>query len=235
MEARRSLFVRSIAWIALVTFVPTSCGSRSGAMHKPGPLGAPSPMTDRVLQQTKDLPSGLDMRVSDGKQGKPAYDRANLAPATKLPDAEAEALLKRARPIASDPADKQEVALRAKSQPPPRTGQVVKGAFPPPASSLLPPAKSSESGKDLKVLRWMPEGKVPLAPELSVTFSQPMVAVTSQDEAASVNPVTLTPTPKGRWRWLGTRTILFDPGPDVRFPQATTYQVEIPAGAKSAT
>ena len=44
-------------------------------------------------------------------------------------------------------------------------------------------------------------------------------------------PVKLTPTPKGRWRWIGTRTILFDP--DVRFPQATTYKVEIPAGTKT--
>ena len=32
---------------------------------------------------------------------------------------------------------------------------------------------------------------------------------------------------------LGTRTLLFDP--DVRFPQATTYEVEIPAGTKSQT
>ena len=30
----------------------------------------------------------------------------------------------------------------------------------------------------------MPEGPVPLAPELSVTFSQPMVAVTSQGDDA---------------------------------------------------
>ncbi|HEY5947537.1 MAG TPA: alpha-2-macroglobulin family protein, partial [Kofleriaceae bacterium] len=93
--------------------------------------------------------------------------------------------------------------------------------------------KTIDSSKDLKVLRYMPEGDVPLAPELSVTFSQPMVAVTSQDDAAAVKPVKLTPEPKGRWRWIGTRTILFDP--EIRFPQATTYQVEIPAGTKSAT
>ncbi|MCA9602213.1 MAG: hypothetical protein KC417_09325, partial [Myxococcales bacterium] len=42
----------------------------------------------------------------------------------------------------------------------------------------------------------------------------------------------LTPTPAGRWRWVGTRTVLFDP--DVRFPQATTYDVEVPAGTKAA-
>src|SRR5207237_8541635 len=60
-----------------------------------------------------------------------------------------------------------------------------------------------------------------------------MVAVTSQTDASATTPVKLVPQPKGRWRWIGTRTILFDP--DVRFPQATTYQVEIPAGTKSAT
>jgi hypothetical protein len=31
----------------------------------------------------------------------------------------------------------------------------------------------------------MPEGDVPLAPQLSVTFSQPMVAVTSVDDLAA--------------------------------------------------
>jgi alpha-2-macroglobulin len=72
---------------------------------------------------------------------------------------------------------------------------------------------------------------VPIAPELSVTFSSPMVAVTSQDDAAKTTPVKLTPTPKGRWRWIGTRTVLFDP--EIRFPMATTYTVEVPAGTKA--
>ncbi|HEX5059400.1 MAG TPA: DUF6049 family protein, partial [Kofleriaceae bacterium] len=159
-------------------------------------------------------------------------DRAKLAAAKKIPDAEAEQLLSRARAIKAEATDKQTFALRPMSQPPPRTGNVIKGSFPPPASTLLPPAKSIDNSKDLKVLRYMPEGDVPLAPELSVTFSQPMVAVTSQDDAAATKPVKLVPEPKGRWRWIGTRTVLFDP--DVRFPQATTYQVEIPVGTKSA-
>src|SRR5262249_15488142 len=125
--------------------------------------------------------------------------------------------------------DQQAFALRGKSQPPPRTGQTIKGSFPP-ANSLPPPVV--DTSKDLKVLRWMPEGSVPIAPELSVTFSQPMIAVTSQEDAAQTVPVNLVPTPKGRGRWIGTGTILFDP--DVRCPQPTTYQVEIPAGTKSA-
>ncbi len=228
----RSLFARSLTWLTLASFVQTSCQPRSGTTPAGAPLGAASPLSDQVLVQTKDLPPGLDLRVSSGKQGAPAYDHAKLAPATKLSDAEAQQLLSRAKPLQADAADQQAFALRSKSQPPPRTGQTIKGAFPPPPSTLLPPA-ATDTSKDLRVLRWMPEGSVPVAPELSITFSQPMIAVTSQEDAAQVVPVHLTPTPKGRWRWIGTRTILFDP--DVRFPQATTYQVEVPAGTKSAT
>lgn len=181
--------------------------------------------------QLKDAPPGLDLRVSDGKLGPPAFDRAKLAPAKKLGQPEVEALLARARPIQKDADDQKAFALRPGSQPAPRTGETIKGQFPPAPSSLLPPV-ASDAGKDLRVLRWMPEGQVPLAPELSVTFSQPMIAVTSQSDAAANVPVKLSPTPKGNWRWIGTRTILFDP--EIRFPQATTYQVEIPAGTKSA-
>ncbi|HEU0036765.1 MAG TPA: DUF6049 family protein [Kofleriaceae bacterium] len=181
--------------------------------------------------QLKDAPPGLNMVLSEGKAGPPAFDRTKLAPAKRLGDGEVKTLLGRANPIQSDSGDQKDFALRPKSQPVPKTGQTVTGQFPPPASSLLPP-KASDAGKDLKVLRWMPEGSVPVAPELSVTFSQPMVAVTSQGDAAGTTPVKLTPQPKGAWRWIGTRTVLFDP--EVRFPQATTYTVEVPAGTKSA-
>ncbi|MBL9020100.1 MAG: Ig-like domain-containing protein [Myxococcales bacterium] len=228
MKRQRSVGTRAIAAATLFTFVITSCGG--GGKKTPAPP-APSPLSDRVLVQQKDLPPGLDLRVSEGKQGPAAADRRAFAPAKKIGEADAQQLLTRARPIAADPNDQQSFALRPGSQPPPRTGQTIKGQFPPPPSSLLPPA-SNDAGKDLRVLRYMPEGQVPYAPELSVTFSQPMIAVTSQDDAAKTVPVLLTPTPKGNWRWIGTRTVLFDP--DVRFPQATTYTVEVPAGTKSA-
>ncbi len=182
--------------------------------------------------QLKDAPDGLDLVLTDGKRGAEPIDRAALPPAKKLSEAEAAALFARARAIAADANDKQDFALRPKSTPPPRTGQTIKGSFPPAPSTLLPPV-TNDAGKALSVLRYMPEGQVPLAPELSVTFSQPMVAVTSQGDAAQTQPVKLMPTPPGRWRWIGTRTILFDP--EVRFPQATTYRVEIPAGTRSAT
>ncbi|HEY6180308.1 MAG TPA: MG2 domain-containing protein, partial [Kofleriaceae bacterium] len=48
-----------------------------------------------------------------------------------------------------------------------------------------------------------------------------------------MTPVRLSPQPPGHWRWIGTRTIVFHP--DGRFPQATTYSVEVPVGTTSAT
>jgi len=67
---------------------------------------------------------------------------------------------------------------------------------------------------------------------MSVTFNQPMIAVTSQEEASKTVPVTLDPQPPGKWRWLGTKTVLFDPSP--RLPMATNYTATIPKGTKSA-
>lgn len=97
MKAHRPLFVRGVALATLLSFVVTSCGSRP----KPASptIGTGSPISDLVLVQTKDLPAGLDLRVSDGKQGAPAFDRANLAPAKKITDAEAEALLARGKSV----------------------------------------------------------------------------------------------------------------------------------------
>jgi len=59
-----------------------------------------------------------------------------------------------------------------------------------------------------------------------------MVALTSQEQAASAVVVTLDPQPAGQWRWLGTRTLLFEP--KGQFPKATVYRMTVPAGTVSA-
>jgi uncharacterized protein YfaS (alpha-2-macroglobulin family) len=223
-----SAFQRSVAATSCVAFLSMSCG---GKQPSRGPQRAPAG-GDMALIQTDNLPPGLEVRLSDGRQGPPATDRATLAPARKIADSEAEGLFARMRAIAAEGGDQKAFALRDRSQPPPRTGQTIKGSFPPPVTAGPPPADSS-AGKALEVLRWAPEGEVPIAPHLAITFSQPMIAVTSHADVAADVPVTLSPQPKGTWRWLGTRTLMFDP--DVRFPQATTYKITVPAGVKSAT
>jgi uncharacterized protein YfaS (alpha-2-macroglobulin family) len=84
----------------------------------------------------------------------------------------------------------------------------------------------------LRVTRHQPEGAVTLAPYVTVTFSAPMVPVTSHDDLAKFPvPIRITPEPPGKWRWVGTQTAMFQP--EKRFPMATDFTVDIDAGARS--
>ena len=172
---------------------------------------------------------GLRFRLGEGSEEQGPAARATRAPAAPLGEAETEAVLRRLPPLPAEP-DERDFALREGSLPPPRTGKTITDAFPPPVS---PPAPEAAEAGPLRVLRHAPAGDVPLAPSLSVTFSQPMVAVSSHDQAAREGrPLALSPEPPGRWRWVGTRTLLFEP--EKRFPMATDYRAEVPAGTRSA-
>ncbi|MGA9994751.1 MAG: alpha-2-macroglobulin family protein [Pyrinomonadaceae bacterium] len=173
---------------------------------------------------------GLRFRLSEGSEAQSRSTENRVAPAAKLSDAEAQNVLKRLPDVKAEEADEQDFAMRDRSLPPPRTGKTIKATFPQTEQLSKP---DTGSAGPLEVLRVAPEGDVPLAPQLSVTFSQPMVAVSSQTEVAAENlPVKLSPQPQGRWRWVGTKTLLFEPAG--RFPMATNYSVTIPAGARSA-
>ncbi|MBI4510792.1 MAG: hypothetical protein HY698_14245, partial [Deltaproteobacteria bacterium] len=151
---------------------------------------------------------GLTMRLSEGSATAEPAETAPLAPATPLSDEESQKILSRLAPLAKAPGDERDFALRDKSLPPPRAGKTLKETFPSPTPGPAAPPK--EAGP-LTVLRRAPEGKVPLAPHLSVTFSQPMVPVTSVDELAKLpRPVRITPEPPGKWRWIGSKTLLFE-------------------------
>ncbi|HUS67405.1 MAG TPA: Ig-like domain-containing protein [Kofleriaceae bacterium] len=189
---------------------------------------------DQVLVQLADAPPGLHVRLSEGKLGiDRAADRVKLAPAVKLTEPAAAKLLDRMPKLVGEKDDRQDFAVREKSLPPPQTGNTIKGAFPPPPTKA-PRPDVVVAGTELKVVRYAPDGEVPVAPHLAITFNQPMVAITSHaDSVAHGVPVTMTPQPAGKWRWIGSKTLMFDP--DVRFPAATEYKVEIAKGTKSAS
>ena len=181
--------------------------------------------------QVKQEVKGLQLRLSEGAPVEAQPAPSVIASATKLSDEETQVVLNRLRPIKTEPDDQQDFALRDRSLPPPRTGKTISESFPP--SEKLAAPDRVETGP-LEVVRYSPEGDVPLAPQISVTFSQPMVAVTSHpDTVAGSLPVKITPQPSGRWRWVGTKTLLFET--DGHLPMATAYTAEIPAGPKSAT
>ncbi|MBI2838611.1 MAG: Ig-like domain-containing protein [Acidobacteria bacterium] len=183
-------------------------------------------------EMSENQEPGLAFRLSEGVPEEAAVAAAPVAPADRLTDAEAAAVFARMPPLESAPADVKDFALREKSLPPPRPGTTIAEELPPPAPATGVRPVGVDAGP-LKVLRHAPEGEVPLAPHLSMTFSQPMVAITSLAEIEKQPiAVQLTPTPPGKWRWVGAQTLLFEP--DGRFPMATTYQVAVPAETKSA-
>ncbi|MDR2851664.1 MAG: Ig-like domain-containing protein, partial [Burkholderiaceae bacterium] len=176
-------------------------------------------------------PSALGFRIRNADE---ESDRPAAAPAlasTPLGPTEKKQLLARLPALTQTADDSKDFALRAPSIPVPRTGPTLNASFPPPPASIPTPMGVSAQGP-LKVERYAPEGPVEIAPQLSVTFSQPMVPVTALDALAQNKPpVTLTPQPAGTWRWLGTRTLMFQP--HTRLPMATEYSVEIPAGTQA--
>ena len=173
---------------------------------------------------------GLVFRLSEGAEA--PERRQPPAPGAPLDDAAAQRVLDRLPPLRPAAADEEPFAFRPRSQPPPRAGVTVAQPFPPPAAPAGGPPQTS--GAPVTVLRRSPEGDVPLASHLSVTFSQPMVPVGAHEDLAAAGvPVRLAPQPEGKWRWVGTRTLLFEPA--LRFPMATEYRVEVPAGTRPAT
>ena len=176
---------------------------------------------------------GLRFRLSEGTAPAEAPPSNPIANPTTLSEVETRKLLARLPALKPDASDTLTFKLRERSLPPPRAGETIQAAFAPPTIDA-PPAPIVTTAP-LEVTRFAPEGEVALAPNLSVTFSQPMVAVSSQEEAAANVPVTLTPQPQGKWRWLGTQTLMFQPDAEGgRLPMATSYTVTIPAGTKSA-
>ncbi|HXK10111.1 MAG TPA: alpha-2-macroglobulin family protein [Vicinamibacteria bacterium] len=172
--------------------------------------------------------AGLVLRLAEGAEEGSAPALVARPPAERLADADARRVLDRLAPLAAEPRE-EAFAAREPSLPPPRAGRPVQASFPPEEERGRPDVAPAGA---LEVVRRMPEGDVPLAPHLAITFSQPMVAVSSPDRLARETvPARLVPQPPGEWRWVGTRTLLFEP--TGRFPMATDYRVEVPAGTRA--
>jgi hypothetical protein len=227
---RRSTALTLVGISLLLLLLPAGCSSKKKKAKADDPG---LPVAAAVKKGDKDKEKGgLTIRVTPGDAPDGAGDRTAVDPGTPLDDAAVKALLARLSPLTGIDKDKVAFAFRDRSLPAPRTGLTVQSQFPPPAKPPVPDAK--ESG-DLEVLRFSPEGKVNLAPRVSVTFSQPMVPVTSHaDTIAQGVPVSIAPALPGKWRWIGTKTLLWESdGP--RIPMATTFTVTVPAGTASAT
>lgn len=117
-------------------------------------------------------------------------------------------------------------------QPPPSVSEKVELPFPPPA----PPTKQTQDRPDegpLKVLRTSPTETQPgLVGSVTAVFNQPMVPLASIDDLKlERSPMSIEPQPPGKFRWLGTQMIAFEP--EGRMPFSTTYTARVVAGETS--
>lgn len=214
-----------------------SCGRPPTALHPPTPRPtaavptstAVAPPVGFVIDPELD---GLRMKLrslgGDGAAAEPAAKRAQTTP---LSAKRTTALLSRLAkaPVAAQALD---FKVRKGSPPPPRTGKTVDMTLAAHATAPAAQPKSTTTAAGLRVVRHAPEGKVTLAPHVSLTFSAPMVAITSHDALSkAAPPATIEPQPPGRFRWLGNRTLLFDP--EDRFAMSTRFRVTVPAGTRS--
>ncbi len=214
---------KTISWLLFVSIYLSSISPLMIQHH--------AQVLEKVREnKMKDLPDGLKFSLSEGVEGAETREKTPPADADKLSDGETSNLLQRIPKIKTEDNDKTDFAKRAGSLPAPKTGKKIPVKFPADETSDRPVVNNDNT---LEVVRFSPEGEVELAPDLSVTFSHPMVAVTSQEGAAETVPVQLSPNAEGKWRWLGTKTLMFDTAK--RFRMATKYTARIPAGTKAAT
>ncbi|MBX3282508.1 MAG: Ig-like domain-containing protein [Acidobacteria bacterium] len=174
--------------------------------------------------------TGLSFRLSEGKESAETPETTPPAKAEPLSADETNGVVGRLPKIGTQDGDEQDAALRAGSLPAPKKGEKIPVPFPGKGDADRP---QIDTTKELAVVRYAPQGKVELAPDMSLTFSEPMIAVTSQEEASKTVPVELTPQIEGQWHWLGTRTLRFEPAK--RLPMATEFKARVPAGTRSAT
>jgi hypothetical protein len=243
MNQRMREFIRGpIFWILIFAIVITAAGGGliilkltqeepDGYVTPPLVDTTPVPGDDTVTDGDQ---TGLSITLSEGRDLPDSIVPLPLATGEPLTDEEIEAILARLPELDLEPGDVVDFRLPEDSLPPPLTGETIEEVFPildggPPVQVITGP---------LEVLRYAPEGEIPIAPFINVTFNQPMVPLTTlEDLAAEDVPVIVEPDIPGTWRWLGTKTINFQYDSDLidRLPMATEYTVTIPAGTESAS
>ncbi|MEM7096345.1 MAG: alpha-2-macroglobulin family protein [Actinomycetota bacterium] len=202
-----------------------SAGGTTEAVRLGGDLGGDADTT--VMIELSDA-------VGDASGGDDdAPPRETTVDGSPLGDENTARLLDRLPDLDEQVTDRTDFNRPPETRPRPRPGDTVDQVFPPPPEP--PPTEITDAGP-LEVLRFQPEGDVDVAPFISVTFNQPMIALGTLDavETADV-PISITPEMPGRWIWLGTKTARFEYERDAidRIPAATEYEVTIDAGTTS--
>lgn len=189
-------------------------------------------------QRASDLDErdeGMRFKLREGEPGA-KLEEPPIVELDPLEEAAVAAIVARLGDSPIPGAEELEFRFPARSKPRPRIEQSVDLAEAEKNSEL--PEVAEDNGA-LEILRFAPDGDVELARNFSITFNQPMVAVGSHEGSArSVGgtqsaelPIRIAPAVRGRFRWVGARTLLFEP--ETRFAMATDFRVTVGAEARS--
>ena len=234
-----------LAGAAFALAIPLVVLSGCGDDVTPPPEATPSggtPSTDgsgtdsgpggRPLGQAEPGP-GVHFRLSDAEPAAAAgagEDGPRSTQGEPIDGAALNALVARLPDMPAGAADTADYRMPPGPPRPAIAGEAIEVSFPPPVDAGPPPASDSSP---LVVERYQPEGDVPLASHIAVTFSRPFAPLAANTALDAMDvPVEFDPQPVGRWRWVGTQTLLFEP--TLRFPMATEYTVNVPAGVTAA-
>jgi len=240
VERTRRFVMVSLAVIMLIgnTLACALPGQGGNTGETPQPIPIDQNGSDSIEQgspaQNGGEGPGLTIQLSDGQEVPTVIERLSPVKGVPLTAEEIEEILARLEPWVVEQGLEVDFRLPEQILPPPLTGETIPETFPSSADLTIP---QPEFGEELQVLRYAPNGAVAIAPFISVTFNQPMIALNTLEVLAEEDvPVQVTPLIPGSWRWLGTRTLNFLSDSDLydRLPMATEYLVTIPAGVESA-
>ncbi|KAF0982319.1 hypothetical protein FDP41_011249 [Naegleria fowleri] len=221
------------------------CYSDPASSYGDDPVESSSSSRNRglILQVREPTPEDvsslmfLGTAISSSKKPSSSSSSSTTTTQDPLSEQETNDLLHRLPPIQASSNNSQDFfMMREKSLKPPCAAETIHQIFPPEQLEKPEQLKLEEealNGSSLRVLRYLPEGKMDRSvPHISMTFSQPMIELSSVENVESVNVldfIEINPMPKngGRLKWMGTRTVLFEPL--YRFDMSTRYTVTIKA------
>ena len=215
--ARRCLAaVLSLSFLALAPMQMCLPAAVARNIPAPPPMQSKEPVVRMELRP--DAPAASDVTA-------PPADVKPLD-ADKL-----QQLIKRLPAMTVEPSKNTAARVSGEAVVKPELGVKVEPSFPPSGQAPIKPAVATES---LRVVRINAEGTFHALSELSISFSQPMVALSdlsTVNDVANI-PVKLTPQPEGKWRWVDSQTLIFKPSGG-GFPKSTTYKGTVPVGTAS--
>ncbi|MDO9087058.1 MAG: alpha-2-macroglobulin family protein [Anaerolineaceae bacterium] len=186
-----------------------------------------------LLVNNEDEENDFKILLSEGSSDYKPPEELPIIVGEPLSDSEIAEIIARLPNLPQDKDLQSDFNIPPEILPPPRPGETIEQPFPFEPTELQPP---DEIDGPLEVLRYSPEGEIPMAPFISITFSQPMIPLGTLKQLSQEEiPVEIVPALAGTWRWVGTKTLTFEFDSDEidRLPMATEYRVTVPEGTTS--